>query len=217
MSNTMTVKEKPILFRGETVNAILGGRKTQTRRVVKGEWVYDGETGVGASWEPPWCPYGVEGDRLWVRESWQAWHKTSHEYDEWEPITRQWLNDRGLKNVNAARNEGYVDSIQYRATSDNCGPWRPSIFLPRWASRITLEITDVRVERLNDISHEDAIAEGCQGYGWVSSSPYIEGPHTDEGELPQEEFQALWESINGAGSWTENPFVWVISFKRVKQ
>lgn len=128
------------------------------------------------------CPHGKRGDRLWVRES--------------------FLQDSG----------GFI----YRADGDFegnakiLGGWRPSIFMPRWASRILLEITNVRVERINDISEEDAIAEGVDGEkeaAAIGSTWY---------DKPRRAYRRIWESINGQGSWDLNPFVWVIEFKVVK-
>lgn len=210
---TTAAKERPILFRGEMVRAILDGAKTQTRRLMKPQpepdptnpgkhwwpsnWVQsmmsieDELCGEDKTMAPYFCPYGKIGDRLWVRET----------FSDPFPLDIECKNFTGF----------------FRATDpDRKAKWKPSIFMPRWACRLVLEITDVRVERLNDISHEDAIAEGCQGYNWVSSSPYFAGPHTDDGELPQEEYRTLWESINGVGSWAANPMVWVISFRRIE-
>ena len=230
-------KELPILMSGEMVRATLEGRKTQTRRIVKpqppsenyGVGIGYGPTGAenpdlmcmyspfergSARWGVCKCPFGKPGQILWVRERW-AVHGLL--YDDL-PSSKIRTEDGGCWN------DG--DSIWYAADGENpppatgsCsasqrGKWRPSIHCPRWASRLTLEVTDVRVERLQEISHEDAIAEGCAGSEWVSGSPYIDGPHTDTGELPVEEFERLWESINGAGSWDANPFVWCVSFRK---
>lgn len=220
------MRERPILFSGSMVRAILAGSKTQTRRVVKGtaldwlqpdaftsEFVADPGNGL--------CPYGVRGDRLWVREAFcyadvdPGLHKDS-EPAPWRP-----------------RNPNREDSTPwwcyYRAT-DTCivntsgcfcgphpSPWRPSIHMPRWASRILLEVTSVRVERLQDITEEDAQAEG------VSPMGFDGGPTDDcifgcnyRNELHRCSFIELWESINGAGSWGLNPWVWVVGFKRVE-
>lgn len=196
--------ERPILMSEPMVCAILDGRKTQTRRVVK---ITHRTPGLAACLEPfdpsevrpkvaaELCPYGAPGDRLWVRETWAA----PHFFDGHAPsaITR--------------------DAHIHFAASEKRGGllWRPSIHMPRWASRITLDVTGVRVERVQEISHEDAIAEGCAGHDWVASSPYIAGPHTDAGELPDEEFQRLWSAINGPESWAANPWVWVVEFRRI--
>lgn len=190
------MKERPILFNAAMVRAILDGRKTQTRRVVKhhpsddgnmclvdhgdGWWPYrsdDSESPVvnGGDEIPYSCPYGQPGDRLWVRETWA---KVSGDREE-------------------------PDAIAYRADSENQAEvWTPSIHMPRWASRITLEVVSVRVERLQDISRGDAMAEGC---------PF---PNMAEGDDPRKWYADLWEQINGPGSWAENPWVWVVEFRR---
>ena len=184
------MKERPILFSAPMVRAILDGRKTVTRRIFKPDrmtWDANGRyttyamrggelstTGSGPFKPSSWlhyCPYGQPGeDRLYVRETWAA----PHAYDHLPP--RLIPQD--------AR-------IHYAATEDRGGLlWRPSIHMPRWASRITLEVTGVRVETLGVISHEDALAEG------VSSI---------------EEYKALWININGA--WLPETWVWVLDFK----
>ena len=189
------MKERPILFSGPMVRAILEGRKTQTRRIVKvneaGQWVCHAVRSClnpEESWQrdvmASECPYGKPVDRLWVREAW------CH-YDLWRPGPN-----------------GY-GRICYRASGDepiasfsNVKPdrWRPSIHMPRWASRITLEVVSVRVERLQDISAKDAIAEGCCD---PTSS------------TPKRAFEWLWKSINGPGSWEANPWVWVVEFRKL--
>ena len=165
--------ERPILFNGPMVRAILDGRKTMTRRIVK--------AGTRDDWNA--CPYGVIGDRLWVRETWRCFGGREYEYQQHQP------------------------SIIYRADdgpTHNEGGWRPSIFMPRWASRITLEITGVRVERLQDISEADAEAEGCTG-----------DHRADRDSDAAQEFRSLWNQINGKrASWDSNPWVWVVEFRR---
>lgn len=193
------MKENPILFSGQMVRAILEGRKTQTRRVVKPR-----------KFDPDWphttpgiarytaCPYGQPGDRLWVRET---------------------LTAKDDYMVYAA-DGGHIDCgemdwpacIEKRKTV-------PSIHMPRWASRILLEITSVRVERLADISREDAEDEGI-GLRRVSESDYrwIDYTDKDGGHTfgdPRQSFWSLWKSINGPSSWAANPWVWVIEFKKV--
>lgn len=201
------MKERPILFSGPMVKAIREGRKTQTRRVVKPSWIAAADA-AGESWGPEgdqnyWagvCPYGQPGDRLWVRET--------HRFDGLDP--RIAIRDRRL------------DEISYRADmiSDSCCDsctWRPSIFMPRWASRITLEVAGVRVERLNEISEADAKAEGIEDVGdlWRNYTPDSHYLHCLTLEQPRDSFRSLWESINGPGSWDLNPFVWVVEFGRV--
>lgn len=162
----------------------------------------------------PWYrvrPIWEEGDRLYVKETWQAWHRTSHEYDEWEPITRGWLDDRGLADATAARAEGYVDSVAFRADGKSAGPWVSPIFMPRWASRLTLEIESVRVERLQSITEEDAIAEGVDAV--PMSAVRRQATFTRRADFAQ-----LWDKINGKKpgcSWDESPWVWAITFRVV--
>ena len=194
----MTHKERPILFSGPMVRAILEGRKTQTRRIVKGvEFIGGrGDENDPSAWGYPYpdregyadltdgipCPYGKPGDRLWVRETWQ----------DWCPIWQGAWCGCGSKEM--AQN---THRPAYAATPDErCHPakWRPSIHMPRWASRITLEVVSVRVERLQEISNDDAIDEGTNGVDF---------------------FHDLWQSINGPGSWDANPWVWVVEFKRI--
>lgn len=199
------MKERPILFSGPMVRAILDGRKSQTRRVVKPQPLHgdfavckyhktlvdrNGNTypsdedrfgicDVDGEWSVQ-CPYGQVGDRLWVRETFVVCDDSSIFY----------------------RADGKPDPW-------DGVKWKPSIFMPRLASRITLEITGVRVERIHDLSHDDAIAEGFQGQGWKVSddrSPIV---------YPCHEFRQLWIKLNGEGSWASNPWVWVIEFKRV--
>ncbi|WP_137279272.1 hypothetical protein [Pseudomonas rhizoryzae] len=216
------MKERPILFSGPMVRAILEGRKTVTRRAIKrrkrsadtnfslvqqqdGSWLpyhtFD-ESLIDeqGSEHPIACPFGQVGDRLWVRETWA-----------------------GVGNVDP----GY---LTYRATYPACLPpnlenvpadlravgerWRPSIHMPRAASRILLEITDVRVERLQDISGDQAEAEGvdsalCRQFFETSPSRH------ECKEAVIHGFAGLWASINGAESWHANPWVWVVEFRKV--
>lgn len=243
------MKERPILFSGEMVRAILDGRKTQTRRIVKpqprGDFngpheyeqtrigrrgdEYPGPTVFGIhDQDGEWgivCPYGHPGDRIWVRETWQQ-----------SVATR----DKQRKTIEAPTPG--IGLLHYRATYDSDEPpcWRPSIHMPRWASRITLEITGVRCERLNEISEADALAEGCeeswteqwwQGYrefdgglmhqqatgdvppAWMIEPKPINTDHLRRSA--KDGFRLLWESINGAGWWNANPWVWALAFKRI--
>lgn len=201
--------EKPILFSGEMVRAILAGRKTQTRRVITPQFRQMWGQGVGrgdsaysvhvdikepdGSWKWLMCPYGKPGDLLWVRETWQALFDTDTGVDWWEDTP-----------VELRTPEHLADAI-YRAshTDEDCS-WRPPIHMPRWASRLTLRVTAVRCERLRDISRADCAAEGVAvppDPGWVMG------------------FADLWDRINAKRgySWASNPFVWVISFERVSQ
>lgn len=187
------MKERSVIFSGAMVRAILDGKKKQMRRIIKEqptpdeiaeEIKYaDGYALYGREYRRSFvrCPYGEVGDRLWVREA-------------WAPIP---------SGPCAPGNP-----VMYRATVEkpNIWSWKPSIHMPRWASRITLDVTAVRVERLNDISGQDAVAEGTE-YA-------IAKGETMEAQLA---FRCLWESINGPGSWDQNPWVWVIEFQRVEE
>jgi len=203
------MKERPILFNGEMVKAILDGRKTQTRRMVKpqpDDYVNqlhggklcsrapygledDNGNGFGFGFQDDrgnyWkSPFGTIGDRLWVRETWAPHCEM--------PRGAIYRCDRG---------GDYQDTV-----TENFR-WTPSIHMPRWASRITLEITGVRVERLNDISEEDAKAEGCKGH------PVYGHDGFPNGFAPKDEFKDLWQSIYG--NWDANPWVWVYEFRKI--
>lgn len=208
--------ERPILFSWPMVRAILEGRKTQTRRVIRPDWFrcLDPEDHDDREKCIEYCPYGVPGDRLWVRETWQGWRRVSIEYDEWEPITREY---RGGMTINQWVEEYGKPTIEYRATSQSTGPWTPAIHMPRWASRITLELTKVLVGRVQDISEADAIAEGIEVSHYYCEKPSsdLDGVHRCD---PIGKYRELWDSINakrGFG-WDVNPWVWVIEFKRTE-
>ena len=182
--------ERPIMMTSESVRAILDGRKTQTRRVMKPqpELRCNFYEFGGAGWSCSItsitpidghslyyaCPYGVPGDRLWVRESWTS---------------------SGM-------------ALYWKATdgADRVANWNSPIFMPRWASRLTLEVVSVRVERLTDISDSDCYAEG------------IISPQNDILGEPYYSFKDLWDSINAKRGypWSSNPWVWVISFRVVQ-
>lgn len=178
------------------VRAILEGRKTQTRRTVKpqprvvGDGVpYGGTEFIGL----PECPYGQPGDRLWVRETWRVARNKNKELVFGYVADNSWSKERIVKLPN-----------------NWSGRDIPSIHMPRWASRLTLEIVSVRVERLNDISDEDAKDEGViESYRPAIDPMGLANNYTVE-------FFKLWESINGLGSWDLNPWVWVVEFKEVK-
>ena len=219
------MRERPILFKGPMVRALLDGTKTQTRRLVKWgseeaptlgckiaqtgpegieEWTYEDDDASNAGVLDILCPYGVAGDRLWVRETFS------------------------LLNANYIPVEGrnpLFTHVSYRADhidKDGDGPahpmkWRPSIFMPRWASRIELEVTAIRAMRLQDISEEDAEAEGAMTW-WNGLSQEEQFGMYDGGRGPIAAFRMLWDSINakrGVG-WDTNPWVWAVSFRRVK-
>jgi len=210
------------------VNSILNGTKTQTRRIAKGVGIAPGIGQVlkGSDdikeW-PEFCPYGKPGDRLWLRETWQGPILDDDEYEEYRRngkesyLKPQYCVYRATDQLNAIDEDG------------NELNWRPSIHMPRWASRISLEITGIRVERLQDISEEDAIDEGLKAitkdgklikYGIPDRDGY---PGADDfgwnwgdwDKSPVLAYKRLWQSINGKGSWDLNPFVWVIEFKRI--
>lgn len=172
------MKERPILFKGEMVKAILDGRKTQTRRIAK-EFTEQHAGILKRFPNQKGCRHGEVGDRLWVRE---AFADTSM-LDARHPVT--YRADMDVEDDMHARDF----------------PWKPSIFMPRAVSRLTLEIVSLRVERLQDITEEDAKAEGVP-FSMMASTHRLG-------------FQNLWASVNGLKSWDENPFSWVIEFKRL--
>ncbi|HHB7693874.1 TPA: hypothetical protein ACN7VG_001604 [Klebsiella pneumoniae] len=208
------MKERGMIFNGEMVRAILDGRKTQTRRPIKWKqtrFTEIGEREDGSKW--PWsedaehacdfwhpCPFGSVGDRIWVRETFQG------------PLFDFDLMDSYCKDSTPFEKSEFcvykADGVPapefYDADDELHCCWRPSIHMPRWASRILLEITDVRVERLKSISDRDALREGCSAADMKS------------GDCVADVFARLWASIYGSDSWNANPWVWVIEFKRVE-
>ncbi len=234
MKKENIMKERPIIMGADSVMAILGGRKTQTRRVVKPQpihmpegayidpynhnyehftaWTLDdkmllncgGNIKNTAHWK---CPYGVIGDRLWVRESWASlgFHEDNvpiHVLKDNDGIEHdvvysaecpdfEWLDENG--------------SCEYNKNGTQASHWKSPMFMPRWASRITLEITAIRVERLQDITEDDAIKEGFHNYG------------TEVDTL--DAFCEAWQSLNAKRGypWESNPWVWVVSFKVVQK
>jgi len=207
------VKERPILFSGAMVRALLEGSKTQTRRIVKPQptWVGDPDVPFRTSDANPngiiCCKYGVVGDRLWVRET--CWSDGCNVY---------YSADGGHKTFGAS-NEFYDRLLTLHHYAGGFSQKVPSIHMPRWASRVTLEITAVRVERLNDISNEDCIAEGIAAIGKgvrMADGNYAQaGRYETKSSTVRQLYSELWESINGSGSWDLNPWVWVIEFKRL--
>lgn len=207
------MKERPILFSAPMVRALLAGTKTQTRRIVKArdlEWM-DVHQGLREPDNAERCPYGQPGDRLWVRETWQGplleefemdadadWHLPSHIHQYQNPAHCVYAADGG-------------PAPEYIDLDDNMrNGWRPSIHMFRWASRITLEITSVHVERLQEIDIADAQAEGVSDTGAF----ILDGEGNEQGG-PIAEYAVLWDQINGSGIWEENPWVWVVKFNRV--
>ncbi|AYL16412.1 hypothetical protein [Pseudomonas syringae] len=223
-------KERPILFSAPMVRAILEGRKTVTRREVKKPAALDC---LAAGFEPAFlalpgnadlCPYGRVGDRLWVRETWSdvnlqgapgiAYRADGDVRDLMEDAS--FLDEDGAFNYDDPRSKPY----QFACWSEDLlggkeGRWRPSIHIPRWASRILLGITDVRVERLQDISEDQAKAEGVRLYtdhAELGEWWHVDGIETYSAD-PRKSFELLWTSVGG--DWNANPWVWVVEFKRV--
>ena len=255
------MKERPILFSGPMVRAILAGRKTVTRRIVgldtlkpsetSGyDWTFRGRAPVrsiagqlrhgGGCWQDltaakflKLCPYGSAGDRLWVRETWR-YHGWTEDGAPWikyaaddstrlcERIPDEW-SDR-LADIWADLSDDANMAIDGRAADRK---WRPSIFLPRWASRITLEVVSVRVERL-EITEEDAIAEGAQRFDNLPSThPYgqdarwsMEAPTATDQCLGSARmaFANLWNKLNASRApWLNDPWVWRVEFRVVRR
>lgn len=227
------MRERPILFNADMVRAVLDGRKTQTRRIIQERHLYsggrtagnwpvhmpEGEEGEKARiWAEGNSPFGAVGDRLWVRETWsdvnlEGASAVAYRADEG---LRCLTNDNDDGDEDDPRIEKYSFANWYPdLISGTEGIWRPSIHMPRWASRITLEITGVRVERMYDISEADARAEGVEqlrGGFWRHYQP----GWTQHQLSARGSFVTLWKSIYGEESWQANPWVWVIEFKRVE-
>lgn len=247
--NYLKMKEHPILFQTEMVQAILKGRKVMTRRVIKesfngcltnggphpcpndpvvfhpGEIIpspIDGEPDMVMKGEKVTalfhcstldseakCPYGKIGDTLWVRETWSE-HNGEYAYKASLDLFKQTNWYKEIKKTFDFYNA---------PLEDNCIKWRPSIFMPRAASRITLKITNIKVERVQDISEEDAIKEGvqptsyCAGCGRISGNCDCPAGTITEKTVPL--FKSLWIKINGQESWDSNPFCWCVQFEKL--
>lgn len=230
------MKERGMIFNGEMVRAILDGRKTQTRRIMKVQpesnqlglllitdstkhsdigkyhWAESNATGNHVRSKLFACPFGAVGDQIWVRETFQG------------PLFDYELMDEYLEDSSKFEKPEFCQYAadgghrpEYQDANDNLRHgWRPSIHMPRWASRILLEITDVRVERLNGISEEDARAEGIIDGGCLNcGEPEPCGCANPEPDAT-DAFAYLWQSIYGQENWNANPWVWVIEFKRVE-
>lgn len=210
------MSEKPILFSAPMVRAILDGRKSQTRRIMKPQpdAVLDGEpywhiggyrTRIGAR-NPFFCPYGQPGDdKLWVRETCRA-----DELPSGLDGVRYLADDCFIPIDNTPESgDAWLDLRYYGKRASPVAPVKtvPAIHMPRWASRITLEITGIRVERLQDISESDALAEGID--------PKFP-PDEQVANAARMRYADIWESINGPGSWAANPWVWVVEFRWMK-
>ena len=238
------VKERPILFSAPMVRAILEGRKTVTRREVKCQPHSKADIGSYGLGQPfirnpdvtkpnPECPYGRPGDRLWVRETWQDVHPVQV-IDRYSQLGRAGIpGPPGVTYQTIYRADGEYPKVHYThehpyrciepdpnhgflgAADSGWTGWTPSIHMPRWASRILLEITDVRVERLQDISEEQAKAEGVRLYtdhAELGDWWHVEGIETYSAD-PRKSFELLWSSVGG--DWQANPWVWVVEFKPV--
>jgi hypothetical protein len=224
---------RPILFTGEMVLAIRNDRKAQTRRLrgldeinaSPGDWEVTGGDGLSAfsfsdkrttrtmtsaeGMRNTRCPYGAAGDQLWVREGWRP----AFDRDLYDCIEYR-ADGKRLKPQGLSESEGFwFDDICPDGEDAPPAKWRPSIHMPRWASRLTLEVTNVRVERVQEISEEDAVAEGTMSY--------VAGGHMRRRE-PAEmsvraHFAVMWNDINAKRgySWESNPWVWAITFRRV--
>lgn len=208
-----TVVERPILFKGPMVRKILADEKTNTRRIMNPQPVPDPNFLGGIVWKtkkyetsiesinlghfPEVCPFGAPGQKLWVRESFVIGAKGWNPGPDAKPAL--WYR--------ADNNENLLWTHENGETNFEI-PWKPSIHMPRWASRLALEIVNVRVERLQDISEEDAKSEG------VTIAPGdIQSP---DSRSYRGAFAFLWNQINSErGSWSDNPYTWVISFRRI--
>lgn len=232
--------DRPILFSAAMVCALLDGRKTQTRRVIKPQplqWrvqVIDvgsptlNDEGEWGQWETVWSGPLVPG-------------MCEPDHDVWHPIRtfrkgdRLWVRETWGVGTRPCPNQGWRDGIEYRADEMAKSPfdhgplplhpieppegvefddlkgegWRPSIFMPRWASRLTLKVTDVRIERLADISEKDAVAEGIKH---IDSRYWQGAPKAEPSDRPVIAYARLWELINGKGSWLANPYVTATTF-----
>lgn len=219
-----SMKERPILFSAPMVRAIRDGSKTQTRLIVKANLLPIVEASLKANGRV--ClnmldtdlvsPYGVVGDRLWVREAF---------FEEVDPLTSKPYSPPRACYRATENGEVFCDDGDGHAEENKNGtfksPWKPSIHMPRWASRILLEITEVRIQRLQDINEGDAEAEGVErcnsGWGWeryAAGKGYL-GYHLGTESCAVDSFRSLWESVYGPGSWDANPYVWALSFKKV--
>jgi hypothetical protein len=235
------MKERPILFSVEMVRAILEGRKSMTRRVVKpqpyllyrpetyktkvdnwGQCAWIDEEGycehIRGHDHPAYtvCPYGMIGDRLWVREKWRPL------FDDPDSTSHFGLGDciqyaadmKKHKPSGLDEKTGYRFDVMCEFGNENPN-WKPSIFMPRWASRITLEMTGVRVERLQEITETDALREGIFEFNGLGFYGYDKTgtPGLHCCDSARETFRCLWEKINGRESLDKNPWVWVVEFK----
>ncbi|MEN0626664.1 hypothetical protein AAIG33_04385 [Phytobacter ursingii] len=233
------MKEHGMIFNAEMVRAIIDGRKTMTRRIMKVQpensefglrqiidssvakevgmyfWCQADACGVKRRSKPFPCPFGAVGDRIWVREAFQGPLVSEELLEEYRAYPEKFENPEYCE---YAADGG--PRPEYCDLDDNLRHgWRPSIHMPRWASRITLEITGVRVERLQNISETDAEAEGIDMEALFDAQDCYDciADHNMTGRpTVTGAFKYLWESIYGEESWQANPWVWVIEFQRVE-
>lgn len=210
------MKCMPILFSPPMVRAILAGRKTQTRRILKPQHIPAGvrtlrfeNQNAEELMHVAKCPYGSPGDRLWVRET---WGEVSH-VDWGDPRKEPFVHVLGPdERCIIYREEALRHGFEWAGESE-AERWRPSIHMPRWASRLALAITDVRVQRVQEISEEDACWEGAMG-------PFPTFSHGEIGEggpdSHRDGFADLWNSINGPDAWQRNDWVWALTFEVLK-
>lgn len=222
------MKERPILFSAPMVRALIAGTKTQTRRVVK--LPMKRGTRDSAGWRPfdlsldddrrcaaDFSPYGVEGDRLWCKETWRVADASEGDI--------AYRADGGVRRYLGTLSPDEDDHPWWErwrrhsiSKDGNRTAWCPSIYMPRAISRVTLGVTSVRVERLQDITEDDAKAEGCSGF---DPEPTAEGgtiyarKGISSAPSPLAHFRSLWKSINGPDSWEANPWVWALGFRRI--
>ncbi|PBP70580.1 hypothetical protein CCL15_13625 [Pseudomonas syringae] len=215
---TAVAKERPILFNGPMTHALLAGQKTVTRRLVETPpltphtELAKGREAQTAGVHTSDCPYGQTGDQLWVRETWipcpdaghESWSNHTFSYSAW--VRR----GKKIRDVPVGLRKPRHCIYRIDVADDSHGfKWRPSIHMPRWACRILLEITDVRIERLQDITPEQAIAEGV-----LSCRDHLDPDGIGYSE--EELFSIMWVSLNGHENWNANPWVWVVEFKQVE-
>lgn len=216
MTRSRPAKHPPkpcLIFSPESVRRILAGKKTQTRRVIRGQesWTYPIDNFIQQP-DRVWrglpigpmlcCPY--EGKQLWVKEPWSKWDNGSRQvvYKADRETREVEFDDRG-------RPVGVLPEKFNNLTDRTTVDWQNSMFMPHWASRLTLKVTNIRIERVQEISEEDSIAEGVKAPWMGFGSWDYRGPNNH-----REAFQRLWESINGKKHpWSDNPWVWVIEFQ----
>lgn len=220
------MKERPILMHARSVNGILAGRKTQTRRIISKQppagydrhawfdapvygWTY--QDFPAEEWFTVKCPYGVVGDRLWVREEWKA----RAVFDGLKPVD---IGQRVGKDILYLA-DGTIANISGVRESFVPGRYRQARYMPHWVSRLTLEITGIRVERLQDITEQDAKAEES----YLNKCECFPKPRTPIESMMKQtwchqhgsEFKTLWDDTNGKSAWDRNDWVWVVDFRRL--